>query len=819
MDHAIGVRKPRLVFFQWDHQPNEGAARFLLMHMQHHVKCLAQFFDVTVINHDCDYAEICERHRPDLTLFESGYRTHGSRRIKVSNTRTHPDVPKLGLHNGDAWCDRRAGFISDMDHWGIETCFTIAVAMKEYTPSIADRLFVWPNFIDPDIFRDYGQHKTIPVLLTGQAYGLYPWRQKVYRLLADRFPSLICPQFGYESRAARRMLHGEDYARAINASLFVPSCGAMGREVVRKHFEVPAARSCLVTERTPALADAGFVHMENCVFADETDVVDCIDHLLDRPDELRRITDAGYRLVHTRHTLQQRSQILQWYLLNRQRAPQQRIVQPHAFAALTLTDEDAGRINAPVVGQSLDRSLLRQGDAHLWQGRIAAAQHHYRRCLYHVHYLPEARFRLALSSLFAGDAGDALARLAGLIETTLVDYGAADPDPVEWAYFIVALLCQGRIDDAARCSAQYPWLHHPELDRARQAAWRLFPAASPATRTDHASLRHSVHQLPPRSAAAWEGQLAAVLRACGQEALVDRLAGSAELGPAAFEPGLAATANAPAVCGLYRRWYRGMDALLAKPSLAALQPSVPAMPEFRYFGKLGRNVVKATLPVPLRRRLRDLASIAGRLHRPRWIARQPDGSDRWIHDRLVAQGCRMVLIIQSDQPASDYLGQETLICTRIAASGPGLDLRAADSGRPFDAVVVEDAAIVDDRIMTLLLSVPVVVLKDIYRTDAAWAAFEAIRSHDRYRIIDIDPAAPAGCVIAKLPEGIARAAGQGTSVRKACSTEDRVRPQVVPVSVQPSSEVASSKVGGTGHGSGPRDIQVGQGHAGAVYRP
>lgn len=113
MDSIASHRKPRLVFFQWGHQPNANAAGYLLLHMQQQVKCLSTHFDV-VISRDCDYAEICERYQPHLTLFESGYRSHGSRRIRITNNDAHVGVPKFGL-NADPWCDRRSGFISDME--------------------------------------------------------------------------------------------------------------------------------------------------------------------------------------------------------------------------------------------------------------------------------------------------------------------------------------------------------------------------------------------------------------------------------------------------------------------------------------------------------------------------------------------------------------------------------------------------------------------------------------------------------------------------------------------------------------------------------
>ena len=90
--------KPRLVFFQWNHQ---DLPQFLQLHMQQHVKCLAEFFEVTVINKDCDYSEICDRYHPDLTLFESGYETYISKKIIIKNTKVNPTIPKIGFLNAE----------------------------------------------------------------------------------------------------------------------------------------------------------------------------------------------------------------------------------------------------------------------------------------------------------------------------------------------------------------------------------------------------------------------------------------------------------------------------------------------------------------------------------------------------------------------------------------------------------------------------------------------------------------------------------------------------------------------------------------------
>lgn len=614
--------KPKLVFFQWDHRPNADAARFLLLHMEQHVRCLSEYFEVTVVNQDCDYSEICDRVEPDLALFEAGYRSHGSRRIAIGNTGANPDIPKIGLHNGDPWCDRRAGFLSDMDQWGIETFFSISTQMPEYTPSIAGNLFIWPNFIDPKLYRDYGEHKTIPITLIGQSYGLYPWRQKVFPLISRHYPCLICPQVGYESRAAALALSGETYARTLNASLVVPACGTMGGEVVRKHFEIPGARACLLTERTPALEAAGFVDMENCVFADDADVLDRLHHLFSDPAELERISEAGYHLVHARHTLAHRPQILQWLQLHRTLQPGQRIVQAGPFADLSVADGQARHAAPAIVGRAPDRVLLAQGDRHREQGRIAEARACYAKCLDYVGYLPEARFRLALCSLLEGDAAAAASMLAALIEVTIADYGARDPDPAEWACFIIALICQGQVRQATALYRRYPHLAHEELDRVGDLLRQLGGAAPSAPRDRPTAGRKSIHPLPARSPAEWTGWVAGLLAACGQADLAEQLR------PDARTRARAATGGS-ARPGLRARLYGGLDAALAATRLGGIRPNVPPMPEFRYLGRLTRAVARQILPnraLALLKRLRGTVTLSGITPR-RLAGRRASGGD------------------------------------------------------------------------------------------------------------------------------------------------------------------------------------------------
>ncbi len=514
--------KPRLVFFQ--NKYDDGLPEFLLMHVREHVKCLSVFFDVTVIRDDCDYQQICDAYQPDLTLFESGVNLLTCRMPKIANARSNQKIPKLGLLNADAWCETRSGSLSELDHWGVETIFSIAATAVEHMPAIADRLFVWPNFVDPEIYHDYGEAKMIPVLLSGATAAQYPWRRRLYKLIAEHYPAMSCPHRGYLSRAAAgQVLYGERNARTINASQVAPVCGTVAGEVVRKHFEIPACNTCLITERTPHVEDAGFVDMTNCVFADESDVLDKLEFLFKDPEQLRRITAAGHDLVHSRHTMNQRDQMLQWFRLQQNLSAGERIVQASPFAPLAIagasTHESASLV--PVLGAHLQ--MVRDGDEKLWTGQLGAAEGKYKKCLSYMHRLPEARFKIALTKLYSGNAADANTRIFELIQYSLSNYKAVDPDPIEWAYYIISLLCMGKEKDAARCADEFPWLRHPELERVRRLMAEItheefvtFPEAG--------SHRASIHQLPARSEAEWREDLYGMLRACGQDLAVERIA-------------------------------------------------------------------------------------------------------------------------------------------------------------------------------------------------------------------------------------------------------------------------------------------------------
>ena len=203
--------KPRLLFlrFTWT-----TILPFLQRHLDEHVRCLSQFFDVTVIKDPaCDYKQLCETYEPDIAMFESG--SYVAKDRSVSNVSAYPEIPKVGFFHCDAFCHTRKFAILDMAKYEVSTFFSNSLSMGSYTPSIADQLFVWPNFVDPELYRDYRLPKSVPILFSGSQASFYTWRSKIDRIVSQQYPSLHCPHFGWSGKkkppSASSFFDGERY--------------------------------------------------------------------------------------------------------------------------------------------------------------------------------------------------------------------------------------------------------------------------------------------------------------------------------------------------------------------------------------------------------------------------------------------------------------------------------------------------------------------------------------------------------------------------------------------------------------------------------
>jgi len=511
--------KPRLVLFRSRYDPD--LPDFLVAHSYEHIRCLEQSFEVTVISGSCDYDQVCDTHKPDLSAFEIGLQLQDSR-PEISNTHTHAVVPKIGLMNADAWGGTRSVILSDVENLRLDAIFSICTTTGEHLPAIAAQLFYWPNFVDPSVFRDYHLEKLVPVAITGAQSSKYPWRQAVYPRIAAAYPTIVCPHRGYsKSSPPMQMLHGEAYAKVLASAWFSPTCGTAARELVRKHLEIPACRTALITEGCPPIALAGFVDMENCVLADERNVLDKISYLFENPERLEHLIDAGHRLVMSRHTMRNRTQVADWFTLSRTLRPGQRLVQGNPFEPLSISERNSQERTLHLSSSGAHLDLIRAGDVLLRSKKVDEARVAYNSSLSLFDTLAEPQLRLVACDLLQGKPDEALRRIVLLLQATLSRYQDVDPDPAEWAYLAVCLLCLGRVKAASRRVRQYGYLSHPDLDRVRILVSWLRKPHRPGRRTVERARggRGSLHTTLHADDGAWLSQLRDMLNACGRPTL------------------------------------------------------------------------------------------------------------------------------------------------------------------------------------------------------------------------------------------------------------------------------------------------------------
>ena len=314
---------------------------------------------------------------------------------------------------------------------------------------------------------------------------------------------------------------GTEYAKLIGSAWFAPTCGTVANELIRKHLEIPAVGTCLITEQSPALDLAGFSNMRNVVFADEHDVVDKIAYLLRNPDTLRDIIANGHELVLRKHTMRARSQIFDWVMLHRQASATKRIIQPDPFGPLVLGSCGRATVRTlHVQGRGEHLRLLEKAVDYVNAGRIEPAMSVLNDCRRLMAPVPDVDFLRAYCNLHTGNPTGALALLVPLLKTSLDSSDTLPPDPIEWAYFIITLLALGRLRAAYRRARQFVEISNQELDRARCAVFMLKNAAPLPTDARPVS---SLHRLQDKGLSEWMGSLAAVLKMCGQQGAAQRL--------------------------------------------------------------------------------------------------------------------------------------------------------------------------------------------------------------------------------------------------------------------------------------------------------
>ena len=428
---------------------NSDCAAVLHTVIDEWVHALALHCDVEMIEEDFDLVEVYERVRPDFLLFDSVHwgRQH---RLTIANMDAYPELPRALLLNCDPHDPMRPLMLDSISSYGIDTIFCLGTEQLQQMNELRRfSCFILPKFIDADVFRDYDEPKSLPVTITSAHLfpAFYPWRAKVTAEIQQLMPTMLYTHPGYSNGGVNPFeIRDESYARMLSRSKFCIADTTALDYVVRKHLEIPAAGSVLVSPESEALKDYGFVDLENCILGEAgTDLYAKIWAVASDPRHYERIRANGHALVHARYTRKAWTYILDWFACRSRLKPGQRVQQKGVFGGFRAVADGAevSSIAGCVIRDNPMGVKLRAArEALLYGGDLTAASNGLQETMVWIGHIAEPWFLLGVISFAIGDL-DSAAQLIGQRPSLQARAGASlgllDPCEIAWLLLIAHL--------------------------------------------------------------------------------------------------------------------------------------------------------------------------------------------------------------------------------------------------------------------------------------------------------------------------------------------------------------------------------------------
>lgn len=223
-------------------------------------------------------------------------------------------LPKIALmQNGHNYQNAQIKLLND-------NAFDLALfpSWAEYTFFYKEHLNcpmqLYPQSIEPSVFKDWGLPKTVDFMTAGLVGPFYPMRHAISRKLREldgEFKTLNLGHWGYKYDTHLRyekelkpkgFLWREDYAQAINKSRIFMFDGGRYYVAVAKYYEGMACKSLVLAPR-PFMAEA--YHFEdgtNFVHVDCSNMESKMQYYLKNEDERDTIVENAYATVMKYHT-------------------------------------------------------------------------------------------------------------------------------------------------------------------------------------------------------------------------------------------------------------------------------------------------------------------------------------------------------------------------------------------------------------------------------------------------------------------------------------------------------------------------------------
>ncbi len=436
MPRALFIRhkNPRQDIRRQGHDPDEF------------VKFLSVFFDVTVQDKDFNLSEKCDEIKPELIIYEAlgGNKTE---EIKIENPKVNKSVLRVGFMNDDPHdtCRVRSiKFFHDMD---VSKIFSITSALGRQSPELFDAVFSVPHLFDPEQFNNFGHKKIIPVSVFGfGTHGpMYNWRNENLPHLLNEFPTLVYrhPGYGDVKLPHRFGVFGQEYGELLNQSYFSLADCTRSAYCVRKHLEIPASFSVLVSPECDELKQYGFEDMKNCITGTGKILREKIALLSADKELYQKICRSGFNHVHKNYDYSKNNLVFDWYEAEKNKSLGSAIIQKTTFGEFLEIKKGSDTLHPKVHSKNkseYEDCMITSLSAILTGQNIELAEQKLLQAVDWCHY-QEPWLLLGLISSLKGDYVAAQERFLTPHQIRLKRDGQASFDPAEacWIWFASAL--------------------------------------------------------------------------------------------------------------------------------------------------------------------------------------------------------------------------------------------------------------------------------------------------------------------------------------------------------------------------------------------
>ena len=440
------------------------------------IGCEGAYFDYILTSFDCDLEEAIERWGIDLILFLTP--TEQMRADEVpfpKNIDAYSEIPRIGIFHNDKYSPCKYGCYQFLRKLKAEACFCSLSVPNELSYETHDLpVFHQSNALTlRPVLKDYGLPKDIAIGAFGRGFisykdsKHYPWRRGVMNKLQNRINIFHAAPITSGAINGAPTLTGEEYSKMINRCHACITCGTEQSNFLAKHFEIPASKSCLITEESAILKEYGFKDMVNCVFATPENIDAKLEQLFNEEGLLERITTAGYDLAHS--WVDENNLLIpmvEWYKLRSQLGHNEKIVQESIFR-LKIVSKSRNDIRRILNGPDLLIDGCNAGFNHLMNNQLPEARNKFQHVMEYIEYHPVARIGMGIVSLFSKDIRKALAYFS-LNGHHIMNQCGLDKynDPLECAYLAIIYSIGGGAAEVQEIFQQTQNFKHPALSAA-----------------------------------------------------------------------------------------------------------------------------------------------------------------------------------------------------------------------------------------------------------------------------------------------------------------------------------------------------------------